>query len=119
MIDKIKASYINKWHNKKGGYYGVIKTATTNPNRRKNAIYPWVPVVNYRRVTFVNGEYNIKHYKQGCKTWRKCASLELERHARVRADKKRKKAHNARIFAKLRGKDNGSEHTNGNTNGCT
>ena len=75
-------STINIWQNKQAGHFGKRKTATINPNYRKGAIYPWAPVVNYKRVTFTDGEYKVREYSQGCNVWRKCANHELYRHAR-------------------------------------
>ena len=76
------------WVNRQAGYFGHTKISTKNPNHRKGAIYPWTPVVNYRRVTYTDGEYKVREYKKGRRVWRECANHELHRHARELQEKK-------------------------------
>jgi hypothetical protein len=97
---KMSKSTINLWRNKQAGYFGKTKTATSNPNTRKGAIYPWTPVVNYRRVNFTDNAYKVREYSQGVRVWRECANHELHRYARELSDLKIAKYRNKLIVEK-------------------
>ena len=86
------------WINRSAGYYGTTKKSSKNPNHRKGAIYPWAPVVNYRRVTYTDGEYIVREYKSGRRVWRECANHELKRHARELQQNKENKELKRRLI---------------------
>ena len=117
MEKPTRNSTINTWYNKKGGAFGETKSSSKNPNHRKGAIFPWVPVVNYKRVNFTDGEYKVREYSQGSDIWCECANLELHRHSRERQELGESRRKNNLIFkqALKMAKEKKADDRNSNT----